>query len=522
MYPGFHAAHAPERPAIIMGGSGEVMTYAELEDESSRLANLFRASGLVPGDHLAVIMENDVHFLAVIWGGLRTGLLITTVNRHLTPIEAAHIVNDCGAKALVVSAQLTPLVTAVARSCPHPTLKLMIGGQTADFLDFDHALAAQSPVPPEAEPLGEFMLYSSGTTGTPKGVLRPLSGRSLDEGPATAGMLGALYGFNDETVYLSPAPLYHAAPLGFSTAVHALGGTVVIMERFDEMQALALIERHRVTVSQWVPTMFVRMLKHPKEEREAFDLSSQRLAIHAAAPCPVPVKEQMIDWWGPIVVEYYGGTEGVGLTICDSKTWLTHKGTVGRAVLGIIHICEPDGTELAPNQTGIVYFEQPERGFEYHGDPEKTAASRHPIYPNWTTMGDIGHVDDDGYLYLTDRTSFTVISGGVNIYPQEIENVLVLHECVLDAAVFGVPNEEFGEEVKAVIQLVPGLPEVDDEALRADIVEFCRERLAGYKVPHTVDFVPVLPRLPTGKLYKQALRDSYVNRSGTMETTSHR
>jgi long-chain acyl-CoA synthetase len=308
-------------------------------------------------------------------------------------------------------------------------------------------------------------------------------------------------------VYLSPAPIYHAAPLGFSIATTALGGTVVMMRHFDPLEALAAIERHRITHSQWVPTMFSRMLKLPEEDRNRFDLSSHKVAIHAAAPCPRPVKEAMFEWWGPIIHEYYGGSELNGLTYVGPQDWLAHPGTVGRAVLGVLHICDDDGNELPPGHPGLVYFEQEKRPFHYHKDEQQTRSSQHPDHPNWTALGDVGYVDEEGFLYLTDRATFMIISGGVNIYPREIEDVLVMHPAVDDVAVIGVPNPDMGEEVKAIVQLVPGregTPELADE-----LIAFARERLTHYKCPKSVDFDPQLPRLPTGKLYKRVLRDRY-------------
>jgi fatty-acyl-CoA synthase len=351
------------------------------------------------------------------------------------------------------------------------------------------------------------MLYSSGTTGRPKGIKRPLTGASVDEPPTLIHMLRGVFGFDADTVYLSTAPLYHGAPLGFCRATQALGATVVCMEHFDSVNALAAVEEHRVTHSQWVPTMFVRMLKAPTAIRDRYDLSSMRFALHAAAPCPRLVKEQMLDWWGPIVHEYYTGTEGSGLTYASPQDWLAHPGTVGRPVFGIIHICDSGGTELPPGEAGLIYFEQPTIPFQYHNDPEKTRSGQHPTHPNWSTLGDIGLVDEDGFLYLTDRQAFMIISGGVNIYPQEIEDCLVLHDAVADVAVIGVPDAEMGESVKAVVQPAPGVEPSDE--LAATIIAYCRAHLAGYKIPRSVDFEAELPRLPTGKLCKQLLRARY-------------
>ena len=350
------------------------------------------------------------------------------------------------------------------------------------------------------------MLYSSGTTGRPKCVSGPLPDAPLGTPDAVYALVTALFGGTADSVYLSPAPLYHAAPLRFCMGFHRLGATVVVMEHFDAAEALAAIERHRVTHSQWVPTMFIRMLKLPEAERARHDLSSHRVAVHAAAPCPVQVKQQMIEWWGPILHEYYAGTEGNGFVYCDSATWLDHPGTVGRSILGEVHIVGDDGEELPAGQAGTIYFGGGP-GFSYHNDPEKTAASRDPRGRGWSTLGDVGYVDDEGFLYLTDRKAYMIITGGVNVYPQEAENVLALHPKVADVAVLGVPNDEFGEEVKAVVEPIS----MDDAGpeLERELIAYCREHLADVKCPRTVDFRPELPRHPTGKLYKRLLKDEY-------------
>jgi fatty-acyl-CoA synthase len=429
------------------------------------------------------------------------------VNRYLTAPEAAYIVNDCDARALVVSRALAPVATELADLVPGCKLRLSVGGVVDGYDSYEDALAGVSAEPLDDEPLGQLMLYSSGTTGRPKGVVRPQPARKINDGLGPLSGVGALFGINHDSVYLSPAPIYHAAPLGFCLGTTSLGGTVVLMAHFDPLEALAALERHRCTHSQWVPTMFSRMLKLPAEDRARFDLSAHKVAIHAAAPCPRPVKEAMFDWWGPIIYEYYGGSELNGLTYVGPEEWLAHPGTVGRAVLGTLHICDEAGNELPPGEPGLVYFEQDVAPFHYHKDEAQTQSSRHPARPNWTALGDVGYLDGEGYLYLTDRATFMIISGGVNIYPREIEDVLVMHPLDDDVAVIGVPNADMGEEVKAVVQLVAGAegsPELAD-----DLIGFCRERLTHYKCPKTVDFDAQLPRLPTGKLYKRVLRDRY-------------
>jgi fatty-acyl-CoA synthase len=315
------------------------------------------------------------------------------------------------------------------------------------------------------------------------------------------------WGFSADTVYLSPAPLYHAAPATFVLNVQSFGGTVVMMERFDPELALSSIEKHRVTHSQWVPTMFVRMLKLPEEVRRKYDLSSHRIAVHAAAPCPVDVKRQMIEWWGKILLEYYAGTEASGSTFIDSETWLAHPGSVGRAIVGVLHVCDEEGNELPTGEAGLVYFEREAVIFEYHNDPQKTRAGQHPKHPNWAALGDVGYLDAEGFLYLTDRKAFMIISGGVNIYPQAIENALVLHPKVGDVAVFGVPDPDLGEAVKAVIEPAPGIAPTPE--LAAELMSFARSKLAHYMAPKSIDFIVEMPRLPTGKLYKRILRDKY-------------
>jgi long-chain acyl-CoA synthetase len=504
MFPGAHAETTPDRPAVVMGGTGAVMTYAELDEEANRLARVFRGQGLEPGDHVAFCMENHRHFLALAWGAHYAGLYYTAISSRLTPDEVAYIVEDCGARVYVTSAAKAELALALVDRMPKVGLRLVIDGDVAGYERYEEALAAQDPEPLPDRVEGQDMLYSSGTTGRPKGVKVPLTGQALGATPPLLLMVTGLFGFDADTVYLSPAPLYHAAPLRFSMAAQRLGATVVVMEHFDPADALALIERHQVTHSQWVPTMFIRMLKLPGEVRTAHDLSSHRCAIHAAAPCPVEVKRQMIEWWGPILHEYYAGTEGNGFVYCNSEDWLAHPGTVGKALLGQVHIVDEQGEELPTGEAGTIYFAEGP-AFEYHNDPDKTAGSRDRH--GWTTLGDVGRLDEDGFLYLTDRKAYMIISGGVNIYPQEAENTLVLHPKVADVAVFGVPDPDLGEVVKAVVQPID--PADAGPELEAELIAFCRQRLAGFKCPRSVDFEAELPRAPTGKLYKRLLRDRY-------------
>ncbi|GAT64558.1 acyl-CoA synthetase [Planomonospora sphaerica] len=506
MHPGAIAAVSPDKPAVIMAGSGRVVTYRELDEESNRLAQLFRASGLRPGDHVAFMLENHPLFLAVAWAAHRSGLYYTAISSRLTAGELAYIVDNCEARVFISSAALADVATSITEVTPRVGIRLMLDGTAPGFASYEEAVAAHPPTPVEDECQGADMLYSSGTTGRPKGVKPALPAASLDEPGPLLQLIQFLFAPSAESVYLSPAPLYHAAPLRYCMSFQRLGATVVVMERFDPERALALIEEHRVTHSQWVPTMFIKMLKLPEEIRAAYDLSSLACAIHAAAPCPVPVKERMIDWWGPIVHEYYAGTEGNGFLYVGPEDWLKHKGTVGRALLGVVHVCDEDGEELPPGEHGTVYFDKGPQ-FVYHGDEERTRASRDPKGRGWTTLGDIGYLDEEGFLYLTDRRSYMIISGGVNIYPQEAENVLAVHPEVADVAVFGVPDEEMGEQVKAVVE--PASMDRAGPGLEAELIAYCRDRLAPYKCPRSIDFREELPRHPTGKLYKRVLRDEY-------------
>ena len=508
-YPGTIAAADPERRAVVMGRSGHVVTYGQLNDGSIRFARLLRDTGLRPGDHFAIMMENHPRYCEVVWAALRSGLYVTAINSHLTASEAAFIVDDCEAKVLVTSAARADVAAAILPETPLVRRRLMFDGEIAGHDSYDLATAGYSADPLDDEQRGTVMLYSSGTTGRPKGVKFPLPAGEASLGEAEiAEHNRALYGFREDMVYLSPAPLYHAAPLRVMLAVQSLGGTVVVMERFEPEQALLLIERERVTHSQWVPTMFVRMLKLPAAVRSQWDLSSHEVAIHAAAPCSIETKEQMIAWWGPIIEEYYAGTENIGSTKISSKEWMAHKGSVGRASQGaVVHICDDAGHPLPPGEVGTVYFELPGAHFDYHHDAEKTATTTHPDHPTWRTLGDIGRLDEEGYLYLTDRKAFMIVAGGVNIYPQEIEDVLLAHPEVLDAAVFGVPNAEMGEEVKAVIQLLDW--QTAGDAMTERLRAWCETRLAGFKRPRTYDYVEQLPRLDNGKLYKRELRDRY-------------
>lgn len=502
MHPSTHARTKPDFPAIILAETGETMSYAQLDAASNQVAQLFRSHGLGHDDVVAFMLENSMDYYALTWGAQRAGLRYVCMSSRLTQDESDYILDNSGARLLVVSASLG----ALAQQLTTQIKRFAKDGPIAGFSDWDSAVAAMPNTPVADERAGVDMLYSSGTTGRPKGVRVPLpEDPAIDAANALVMLAMGFYRFSADSIYLSPAPLYHAAPLRWSMTVHRIGGTVVLMKKFDPEGVLRAIQDYGVTCGQFVPTHFVRMLKLPEETRRAYQLDTMTCAIHAAAPCPVPVKQAMIDWWGPVIEEYYAGSEGNGMTMITSADWLTHKGSVGRPVLGTPHIMSEDGeTELEQGAEGVIYFES-DNVFEYHGDAEKTRSSRNSR--GWSTLGDVGRLDEDGFLYLTDRKSFMIISGGVNIYPQEIENHLVTHPKIADVAVIGGPHEEMGEEVIAVIQPVD-MADAGD-ALRDDIIAYARTKLSGVKLPRRIDFLEQLPRHDTGKLYKRLLRDQY-------------
>ena len=509
MYLAQHALERPDQPCFIMAGSGETVTQAEFEGRSNQLAHLLYDHGLRRLDHYAVFMENNSRYLECCGAGERSGLYYTCVNSHLTADELAFIINDSQSKVLITSRSKLAIAGEALKQCPNVTLALVVDGSplppAGPIVDFVAATGRFPTTPLEHEWLGTSMLYSSGTTGRPKGILRPLPECPPIQNLPVFDFLKSLWRYRDAMTYLSPAPLYHSAPQAAVGLTLRMGGTAIIMEQFDPEEYLALIERYRVTHSQLVPTMFSRMLKLPEEVRTRYDLSSLEIAVHAAAPCPVQVKEQMIGWWGPIVHEYYGATEGLGFTACDSHEWLAHKGTVGRVLLGELHILDDDMQECPVGIPGTVWFKTA-TPFEYFNDPARTDEAR-SADGSMSTVGDVGYVDEDSFLHLTDRKTYMIISGGVNIYPQECENLLITHPKVADAAVFGVPNDDLGEEVKAVVQVMPGI--TTGPELAAELIAFCQAHLARQKCPRSVDFELELPRLPTGKLYKRLLRERY-------------
>jgi long-chain acyl-CoA synthetase len=503
-FPDGHAEERPDHPAYVLARSGEVVTYRGLAERSRRAAQLMRQVGAKQGSAIALMLENHPRFLELVWGAQRAGLRYTAISPRLTADEVAYMLEDAGARVLFASAETADVAREAAGRVDAVGATISVDGPLDGFESYDKLAAGQPAEPLSDEAEGLEFLYSSGTTGRPKAIKAELALDPIGTPPAIVPLFERLYGFGDDTVYLSPAPLYHSAPLRFNMVVHRLGGTTVVMDRFDPVWALELIERYRVTHVQMVPTMFIRLLRLTEEERAAHDISSLRKVIHAAAPCPPDVKREMIEWLGPIIEEYYSATEVYLLTAIDSEDWLAHPGSVGKALVGTPHIVSDDGEELPVGEVGTVWSEGGP-SFEYHNAPEKTAESRDER--GWTTVGDIGYLDEDGYLYLTDRKADMIISGGVNIYPQEAENVLATHPAVADAAVFGIPHDELGEEVKAVVQPLAGQDagaELEDE-----LIAYCHERLAKYKCPRTIDFTDELPRHPTGKLYKRLLRDRY-------------
>ncbi len=494
------------KPAVILYPSGTVVTFDDLEARANRLAHFFRRNGLREGDVVAILMENNEHYHAAMWAARRSGLYYVPINTHLTAAEAAYIVDNSAAKAIIGSAAMRKTLEGLGPELPHglpPVLLIADASELFGWQRYPDCVADLPDTPIDDEIEGDLLQYSSGTTGRPKGIKRALTHLTPAEAPGMMSMLVSVW-MQPDAVYLSPAPLYHTAPSVWSMSVQAAGITTVVMEKFDAEGCLDAIGRYGVTHGQFVPAMFTRMLKLPEQVRKSYDLSSLRRVIHAAAPCPVEIKKQMIDWWGPIIDEYYASSEAHGSTLISAEEWLAHPGSVGKPMMGAVHILDEDGNELPPGQAGEIYFEGG-NSFEYLNDPHKTAASRHER--GWTTVGDIGYLDEEGYLYLTDRRHHMIISGGVNIYPQEAENMLVTHPKVMDAAVFGVPDDEMGQSVKAVVQTVHHDDATD--AFADELSAWLRDRLAHYKCPRSISFEPTLPRTDTGKLYKQDLVEKY-------------
>ena len=505
-----HATRTPDKPAYVGAESGETVSFRELNEQSIRLSRVLRAV-LDEGDRFSLLLDNGPGYFVAAWAGRRSGLRFVPINWHLGPEEAAYIAENSDSLALIASPRLADVASRIAERIPQLRLRLADGEPFGRFDSLAAAIAAAPAEPPPQETEGQYMFYSSGTTGQPKGILRPLSGERFGVRLGIETLMAAYFLFDDQSRFYSPAPLYHAAPLGWSMGCQMLGGTAVVAARFDAEATLRHIQAHRITHAQFVPTHFVRLLQLPKAVREAYDISSLRMVVHAAAPCPVEVKEQMIDWFGPIIFEYYGQSEGAGFTAITPQEWLTHKGSVGKPLTGALHIVDDEGRDLPPGEVGHLSFEG-QAAFAYHKEPAKTAEffdSR-----GWSRPGDMGYVDADGYLYLSDRASHMIISGGVNIYPQESEAVLTLHPAVRDVAVIGVPDKEFGEAVKAVVEPAPGVEA--GPALAEELIALCRSKLAKYKCPASVDFVAELPRLPTGKLLKRELKKRYWGEGGKL------
>ncbi len=498
----------PDKDAIVMTASGKKATFGEVDAASHNLAGHLYEMGLRMRDSIAILMKNSIEMLEVAWAGQRSGLYYTAISTRLLEDEVAYIINDCGATVVFYSAELADLANKALAKVERNVVRVeaLSDGYTLDegAIDLQELFQKESFAPYE-QVEGADMLYSSGTTGRPKGIKWNLSGKAfLAEPTKLVSLASYLYGFSPETRYLSPAPLYHAAPLRYNLTTNRMGGTTYIMDHFEPEDFLAQVEKYQINTTQMVPTMFVRLLKLDEAIRSKYDPSSIKYAIHAAAPCPIPIKQAMIDWWGPVIYEYYAGTEGNGFVACSSKEWLEHKGSVGRALHGEIKILNEEHEEVPVGQDGKVYFANGGR-FTYHNDEAKTSEAH--TKDGWSTIGDIGHLDEDGFLYLTDRASYVIISGGVNIYPQEAENILISHPLVADAAVIGVPNEDFGEEVKGVVELINS--EDASPELERDLIDFCRSQLAAIKCPRSIDFRESLPRQPTGKLYKRLLKDEY-------------
>lgn len=507
MYPGTHAEPRADQPAFIMASSGETVTYAELEARTNRLAHFLRSRGVNRLDHYSIFMENNARYLESCGAGERAGLYFTCVNSFLKADELAYILDNSESRVLIFSEEKRAVAEEALRQCPKVEVSLVVDGpgNGSTILNFEEAVNGFLATPIADESLGTAMLYSSGTTGRPKGIVRPLPEQPPAQPLPLFDFLVKMWRYREGLTYLSPAPLYHSAPQAAVNLVIRNGGTAIIMEKFEPEHYLQLVEKYRPTHTQLVPTMFSRMLKLPDEVRKRYDVSSLEIAIHAAAPCPPQVKEQMIAWWGPIIHEYYGATEGLGFTACDTPQWQAHRGTVGKVLLGELHVLD-ENMQPCPKETpGTLWFKTA-TPFEYFNDPKRTAETR-SADGSMSTVGDIGYVDDDGFLYLTDRATFMIVSGGVNIYPQECENLLITHPKVADAAVFGVPNEDLGEEVKAVVQVLPGVKA--DQELVDELTEFCLTNLSRQKCPRSIDFIDEMPRLPTGKLYKRLLRDRY-------------
>ncbi|KXS19700.1 AMP-dependent synthetase and ligase [Gonapodya prolifera JEL478] len=515
-HPSIWAQKYPNRPAVIMASTGEVETYSALDKRSNQVAQLFRKIGIQTNDSIIVFMDNNKRYHDVVWGAQRSGVRFSCISSKLVADEVEYMVGDSQCKAFITCKALLPVARQVAKLCSGRPIKwYLVDGAEGPFEDLEKVIAKMPSTPIKDQSAGSSMLYTSGSTGRPKGVKRiappapeGINPLDIDLCPPLVTLGAMFFGWpgviGTEFKYLSPAPLYHAAPLGWTMAVHHAGGTVVIMESFDAEKVLALIHQYKIETGQFVPTHFIRLLRLPDAIKAKYSVASLTGVFHAAAPCPVAVKEQMINWWGPKIHEYYAGTEMNGFTLITSPEWLQHKGSVGRALIGELKICDEHGEPVPAGTDGTIFFANGPQ-FEYFNDPKKTSEARNKY--GWSTLGDVGQVDKDGYLYLTDRKSFMIISGGVNIYPQEVENALVLHPAVVDAAVIGGPHEDMGEEVIAVVQ--PLKWEDASQKFADELKEYLRSRVSHVKVPRKIEFMKQLPRHDTGKLYKRIVKDAY-------------
>jgi long-chain acyl-CoA synthetase len=496
------AEQEPERPALV-DPAGGVHTAGALGAAANRLVHGLRARGLRAGDGVAVVLPNGVELVEVLLAAMQAGWHYTAINSHLTAGEISYILENSGAKAFFADARQAELAHEAADRAGLAAGARFAVGAIPGFTAFGELMDGRPATRPEDRLAGQFMQYTSGTTGRPKAVQRAIP--ALDPETMVAAWAPNLARYDVEPggdhVHLVTSPMYHMAPLAFGYLSLHFEHRVVLMERFDAEEALGLVERHRVTTTHMVPTQFHRLLRLPEAVRRRHDVSSLRNVMHAAAPCPVELKRQLFAWWGPVIYEYYGATEGGG-TIAKPGDWLRFPGTVGRAWPGSdVKILDDDGRELPPGEIGTVYMKNV-MAFEYKGDPEKTRAARRGDY---FTVGDVGELNAEGFLFLRDRKIDMIISGGVNVYPAEVEAALLAHPQVADAAVFGIPHAEWGEEVKAVVEPAPGA----GAELAAELLAFCRARLAAYKCPRSIDLVAALPRDPNGKLYKRRLRDPY-------------
>lgn len=504
-HPGITAREYPNRPAFILGDTGEVVTFKQLDERSNQGAHVFRSLGLKPGDNVCIMMENNARCLEIVWAAQRSGLIFTPISPKIDQHSAAYILGNSRARLFIGSwnhADTAEEILCEPSSVDH---FFMVNGTRAGFQSWEEACARQPLSPIDDECNGLPMLYSSGITGKPKGIVITPCDEAVDTPPMLTPFLAPVFGFDENTVFLCPAPLHHSAPLHFTMMATYQGGTTVVMSRFEPEQALKLMERHRVTHGIYVPFMFTQMLKLPAVLRESYDVSALRMAIHGAAPCPIEIKQQMIQWWGDALMEFYSSSEGIGMTLIDAEDWLAHPGSVGKALVGDVHIVGEDGMELPPGETGTVYFSGDHIRFTYHNELSKTADSYNE--KGWATVHDMGHLDEDGFLYLADRVSFAIVSGGITIYPQELENILASHAKVADVAVFGVPSELLGEEIKAVVE--PTTWSQANEETADEILEWLSDKVSSFKMPRSLDFHPNLPRSDNGKMYKRLLADDH-------------